>query len=70
MTNAAKKSLEAFLIESLSFPMERKHALLINNSIIGDVAQDISETAGEDYSSDNIRLSVGRVLCNRLNLES
>lgn len=69
MTNTAKKSLRAFLVESFLFSVGREYTLLIVDSILDDVAQDISETAGEDYGADDIHLSVGRVLCKRLNLK-
>ena len=69
MTNAAKKSLKAFLIESLQFSVGREYVPQIVDSILNDVAQDISETAGDDYSADDIRLSVGRVLSKQLNLK-
>lgn len=42
----------------------------IAEAIIGDVIDDIVETAdNDDWNADDLRLAVGRVLCEKLNIE-
>ena len=48
MTKAAKQSLKAFLLEGFMFSAGREYALLIVDSILDSVAQDVSAATGED----------------------
>ena len=41
----------------------------IYTAISGDLIEDVETSADENYSIDDIRLAIGRVLCNRLGIE-
>ena len=42
----------------------------IADEILDDVNEDVRCSADEDYNEDDIRLAIGRVLCNRLGIET
>ena len=41
----------------------------IYTAISGDLIEDVETSADENYSIDDIRLAIGRVLCNRLGID-
>ena len=41
----------------------------IFTAISSDLIEDVETSADENYSIDDIRLAIGRVLCNRLGIE-
>ena len=41
----------------------------IFTAISGDLIEDVETSVDENYSIDDIRLAIGRVLCNRLGIE-
>lgn len=41
----------------------------IIDNIIDDVIEDVELTADEEWNEDDIKLAVGRVICDRLNIE-
>lgn len=41
----------------------------IYTAISGDLIEDVETSADENYSIDDIRFAIGRVLCNRLGIE-
>jgi len=57
--------LEEILRESIGDDYVRS----IVDSIFDDVKEDVETCADELYNEDDIRLAVGRVLCDRLNIE-
>lgn len=60
------------LIRHLRFnvcPIGEDYVREIAHEILDDVNEDIRCSADEDYNEDDIRLAVGRVLCDRLGIE-
>ena len=68
MNNANKKALRANLAASLRFAVDDCHVLEIVDSLVDDVASDIDGLPHENYSADDVKRAVGRVLCRRLDL--
>lgn len=55
---------------NINGPISQDYIRPIAEKIVERVAQDIYETADqEDWSTDDVRLAVGRVLCARLGIE-
>lgn len=51
-------------------PISQDYIFPIADKIVEDVAQDIYETADrEDWTPDDVRLAVGRVLCKKLRIK-
>lgn len=46
-----------------------EYAGWIMNNIIGDVMEDVEVCADENYNEDDIRLAIGRVLCDRFGIQ-
>ncbi len=70
MTALNKKALRANLVASLRFIVDDGHVLDVVDSILNDVADDIDDSVGQDYGSEDVKRSVGRVLSKRLGIES
>lgn len=49
----------------LSLSVSKDYVEYILNSIIVGVIEDIKETADEEYSDDDIRFAIGRVICKK-----
>jgi hypothetical protein len=49
----------------LSLSVGDDYVEYILNSIMEDVIEDIKETADEEYSDDDIRFAIGRVICKK-----
>jgi hypothetical protein len=49
----------------LSLSVGNDYVEYILNSIMEDVIEDIKETADEEYSDDDIRFAIGRVICKK-----
>ena len=58
--------LEFFLRQSISSGYTRS----IAESILEDVKEDIDCSADKDFNEDDMRLAIGRVLMDRLGIES
>lgn len=70
MTELNKKALRANLAASLRFAVDDGHVLDVVDSILNEVADDIDDSVGQDYGSEDVKHSVGRVLSKRLGIES
>ena len=66
MTALNKKALRANLVASLRFIVDGGHVLDVVDSILNDVADDIDDSVGQDYGSEDVKRSVGRVLSKRV----
>lgn len=55
--------------EFLLKKMTDDYASRICDEIIDDVIEDVVECADEEWSEGDIKLAIGRVLCNRLGIE-
>lgn len=60
-----KKIMGTYLQSVFQDKFERE---LVCESILSDVVADIEDTADEDFSSEDINISVSRVLLQRLNV--
>lgn len=49
--------------------ISKDYVRYIYTAISGDLIEDVETSADENYSIDDIRLAIGRVLCNRLGIE-
>ena len=70
MTKRDKKSLRANLVASLQFAVSDSYVMEIADALLDDVAEDIDVHSGKDYSSEDVKRSVGRILCWRLGMKS
>ena len=60
------------LIKHLRFnvcPIGEDYLREIADGILDDVNEDVRCSADKDYNEDDIRLAIGRVLCDRLGIE-
>lgn len=55
-----------FLMLSKSIATE--YAQYISEEISDEVRQDIKTSADKDFNEDDLRLAIGRVLCEKLNI--
>ncbi len=70
MTESNKKALRANLAASLRFVVDDDTVLAMVYSILNEVADDLDDSVSGDYSSEDVKRSVGRVLSKRLGIES
>ena len=63
-----KKALRANLAASLRFAVGDRYVLEIVDSLVNEVAGEIDEFSHGDYTADDVKCAVGRVLCRRLEL--
>ncbi len=61
MTNTNKKALQVCLVASLRFAIDDRHVEAIVDSLLDEVANDIDNPSAEDYVSEDVRRSLGRV---------
>lgn len=66
MGNEERKFVEEFMFSTLGRGMEIHCYQKLKDEIFEDVVNDINETSGEDFSDDDIQISVGRILSKRL----
>ena len=69
MNNEGKISLCANLVASLQFAVDECHVLQIVDSVLDEIADEIDALGKEDYSAEDVKEAVGRVLCRRLGLQ-
>lgn len=62
MSEEGRKFVEQFMFETLGAGMEIHCYQKLKEEII----EDISETVGEDFTTDDVQISVGRVLSKKL----
>lgn len=62
-------SLGNSVAASLRFAMADDSAVLVADAIIKEVMAYLSENATEDFTSEDIRLAVGRVICKRMGMK-
>lgn len=55
--------------ELLNVAVSDDYVDYIANAILGDIEEDIRASASEEYSDDDLRMAIGRVLVNKLNIE-
>ena len=55
--------------ELLNVAVSDDYVDYIANAILDDVEEDIRVSASEKYSDDDLRMAIGRVLVNKLNIE-
>lgn len=56
-------------INLLGETISKDYVRYIYTEISGDLIEDVETSADENYSIDDIRLAIGRVLCKRLGIE-
>ena len=56
-------------INLLGETISKDYVRYIYTEISGDLIEDVETSADENYSIDDIRLAIGRVLCKRLGVE-
>ena len=69
MTNKEVKETWMFMRKLLSNGISQDYVSYICDSIFEDVVCDIEECADKDWNDDDMRLAIGRVLCERLGIE-
>lgn len=52
----------------LSKSIATEYAQYISEEISDEVRQDVETSAGKDFNEDDLRLAIGRVLCEKLNI--
>lgn len=66
MEKSYKKALHDNVAASLQFCVSRSCALKITDLILNDVADEIDGLGKDDYTAEDVKQSVGRVLYKRL----
>ena len=66
MENLCKKALRDNIAASFQFCVARSCAQKIADLILNDVADEIDGLGKDDYTSEDVKQSVGRVLYKRL----
>lgn len=56
-------------VNLLGETISKDYVRYIYTTISGDLIEDVETSADENYSIDDIRLAIGRVLCKRLGIE-
>jgi len=69
MTDKQKRFLKDDMIVLLDEGIASDYIEKIVDKILDDVAEDIDNCADKDYSVDDIRLAIGRILIEKLGID-
>ena len=64
-----KDDINQLIYDLIKVAVTRDYAMYITEEIIDDVLRDVTECADADYSDDDVRYAIGRVLCEKLGIE-
>ncbi len=65
-----KNDVREFMLSLLKKSISDDYVVSIADNILDDVIEDIKTSADEDYSDDDVRFAIGRVLINRLGIDA
>lgn len=69
MTDGERAAVRDVVRMGLSFGISDDYTGRIVDAILDDVVEDVELCADDDYTPDDVRLAVGRALCDRLGIE-
>jgi len=64
-----RHNVKAVLEDLLARCMALDYTLPVTNALLDDVFEDVNTAAGDAFNYDDVRLAIGRVLCNWLGLD-
>jgi hypothetical protein len=60
--------MQGVIFLMLSKSIATEYAQYISEEISDEVRQDVETSADKDFNEDDLRLAIGRVLCEKLNI--
>ncbi len=64
-----ENDVREFVLSLLKKSISDDYVVYIADNILDDVVEDIKTSADEDYSDEDVRFAIGRVLINRLGID-
>lgn len=64
-----ENDVREFVLSLLKKSISDDYVVYIADNILDDVVEDIKTSADEDYSDEDVRFALGRVLINRLGID-
>lgn len=64
-----ENDVREFILSLLKKSMSDDYVVYIADNIIYDVVEDIKTSADENYSDEDVKYAIGRVLINRLSID-
>ena len=64
-----ENNVREFMLSLLKKSISDDYAVYIADNILDDVVEDVKTSAGEDYSDEDVRFAIGRVLIDRLGID-
>ena len=64
-----KNDVREFILNFLQKGISDDYVTYITDNILDDVVEDIKTSADEDYSDEDIKFAIGRVLTKRLGID-
>ncbi len=64
-----ENDVREFVLSLLKKSISDDYVVYIADNILDDVVEDIKTSADDDYSDEDVRFAIGRVLINRLGID-
>ena len=64
-----ENDVREFMLSLLKKSISDDYVVYIADNILDDVVEDIKTSADEDYSDEDVKFAIGRVLINRLGID-
>lgn len=64
-----ENDVREFMLSLLKKSISEDYVVYIADNILDDVVEDIKASADEDYSDEDVKFAIGRVLIDRLGID-